>query len=418
MIGDVNDPLEADPLADDAETPEPRVVVVYRSRGVPWLLIPPLLLVAAVAAIIAYRKSTPPEIRVVSAPEPTAVAIAPKPETVAPEVPKVAKAAEPTKPPVAVDPVPVTTPVVPPPAPIAVETTVPTPAPPAVETSIPTAKTTEPPQAPVPVPPAPTAPPIEPQAAPAPIPAPAPAVEAAVGFDPEAAKTAVGVVAEPKAEKANVPEFLARPLPENSTPPVAGGPIRPPAEDVQEGLQREAEGRIAERAKLEVDKPDLLNPSPREIWQRRRDLITASRRVANEDRVSFHAELREIVAEHGARGGPLIQRLCNKYGRDTMPEIHGAMNKDLTGPASRLSVPGRIQRMRKWGIPETIVLDDLVINELDNFSSKAGFASRGGPRSEGEAWVRAAKILLANPPIKPAQANASARTTVGTPDGQ
>ena len=105
----------------------------------------------------------------------------------------------------------------------------------------------------------------------------------------------------------------------------------------------------------------------------------------------------------------MIQRLCNRYGRDTLPEILGAMNKDLVGPASRLSLPGRIKRMRSWGVPETMILDDLVEAEIANYKA------RGGPRSEAEAWVRAARVLLANPLAKP-PAPAS-RTATATPSG-
>ena len=52
MLADQDHPLE-DAIAEAATgaTADPKVVVVYRTRGVPLLLIPPLLLIAAVSAI-------------------------------------------------------------------------------------------------------------------------------------------------------------------------------------------------------------------------------------------------------------------------------------------------------------------------------------------------------------------------------
>ncbi len=56
MLADQDHPLE-DAIADAEAKPDPALVVVYRTRGVPWLLVPPLLLLAGVAAIVIYRRS-------------------------------------------------------------------------------------------------------------------------------------------------------------------------------------------------------------------------------------------------------------------------------------------------------------------------------------------------------------------------
>ena len=192
--------------------------------------------------------------------------------------------------------------------------------------------------------------------------------------------------------------------------PLGEAPDRQAMDDAEgERLQREAEDRLAARENLDLVKPDLLNADPSDVKKWRHMLIDKARRRAAEYRQPFHAELREAIAERGIRAGSLIKQICNKYGRDTLPEIHGAMNKDLLGISTRLSTAGRVDRMRKWGIPETIILDDLVLRELEDYTTKGKFAvQRGGIRSEGEAWVRAARILIANPPSKPAASTARA----------
>ena len=58
LAHDQDHPLEdAIAEADAGATPDPKLVVVYRTRGVPLLLIPPLLLIAGVSAIVVYRRS-------------------------------------------------------------------------------------------------------------------------------------------------------------------------------------------------------------------------------------------------------------------------------------------------------------------------------------------------------------------------
>ena len=56
---EIGDPAEEPTTAQ----PPPRVVIEYRERGVPWMLIPPLLVISAVGAIIADHKYAPPNAR-------------------------------------------------------------------------------------------------------------------------------------------------------------------------------------------------------------------------------------------------------------------------------------------------------------------------------------------------------------------
>ena len=52
---EIGDPTEDSPVP---ESP-PRVVIEYRERGVPWMLIPPLLVISAVGAVLLYLKVAP-----------------------------------------------------------------------------------------------------------------------------------------------------------------------------------------------------------------------------------------------------------------------------------------------------------------------------------------------------------------------
>jgi hypothetical protein len=50
---------EARPEPEATPPPAPKVVIVYRSRGLPAVLVPPLLLLLAGVAIVSYRRQTP-----------------------------------------------------------------------------------------------------------------------------------------------------------------------------------------------------------------------------------------------------------------------------------------------------------------------------------------------------------------------
>ena len=52
---EIGDPTE-EPTYPEGPT---RVVIEYRERGVPWMLIPPLLVLSAVGAMVAYHKWFP-----------------------------------------------------------------------------------------------------------------------------------------------------------------------------------------------------------------------------------------------------------------------------------------------------------------------------------------------------------------------
>ncbi len=357
MLADEDNPLESPeiPVANPADGPQ--LVVVYRSRGVPWLLIPPLLLLAAVGGVVGYRKSARPEVKVVTlvSPAPPSLTLPGPERPTSQDVPAVSS--EPVTKPAGESTLPVGT------GAIALTS------PPSLipESALPS------PPLPGPTPPAaiPAAP-NNPDAEGMPVPEAVPARREPVGFDPDAARTIGG----------------------------ADAPRRPATEEIRADMRREADERLAEQLRLEAMKPDLLNPDPREVRKRRDELILSARRQAAQERIPFHAELRQILLEPGNLSGREIQRLCDRYVLDIPPEIFEPMNRDLVGPATRLTTQGRVARMRRWGAPETVILHDLVEQSMKDRNT------RGGPRNPTEAWVFAARMLLAMPPSPVASATA------------
>jgi hypothetical protein len=392
----------ADDSSPDDAIGEPRVLVIYRSRGVPWLLLPPLLILSSVAAIVVYRRSERTE-----APTPPAVASVVLAKTTSEVIPPVitgsssanvetaAKVTD-SKPPENV-PVPSQNPTLPLTPPI----TSTTPPPGSGEPSAPAV-----PFDPAPLvvakaeqPPAPTNPPSPPER---------------VGFDPGAlqAEHALGLLPPPPDDSQTVtnppvPEsppliIVEKPV-TSAVPPLIPDFVAIPAakvaqvekprtEDAQADINREAELQGARRRELAALKPELVRGNPRERQAQRDEIAAVARRQEAEKRGPFHTDLRQILREQGRNGGREIQTLCERYGTEYPPEIFEPLTRDLTGPATRMTVPARVDRMRRWGLPETLVLDDLYLKEESRINSP------GGPRTRDEAWVFAARRLLTMPP--------------------
>jgi hypothetical protein len=234
-----------------------------------------------------------------------------------------------------------------------------------------------------------------------------------VGFDPQATPATLEAPTEPKPERE--PPAAVRPAGPNLPPagespfeldrraPDAGGRAADRrAEQTQEAErdeQAEAERRLAERVHLEGIKNDFLNPDPAE-YRRQREVFKARvRQVSTEERPKFHEELKRLIREQGRAAGPDIKAIRDRFGVDTLPEIMMPAARDLLDVGPRLDTGQKIRRMRQWGLPEPMIIDDLYEKELRNIGA------RGGARNEDEAWVFAAWALLHYPPGVP-RANA------------
>ncbi len=465
MLADQEHPLE-DAIADPPA--EPKLVVVYRTRGIPWLLVPPLLLLAAVAAIVVYRRSERPEPwpplaartthgtptpDVAASPAPPAPAdgrarvdalaelaeLTGRPVATPPSTAAVGGSRFDGTPPAAVAEAPVVKVEAKPPTPAPpAEVTAPAPAPAPKEDTLGTKPAPVEPNPTVPPPPAPATPPatlvlraaeaatpkpsapdvfdpivVAPPETPrpdAPPPLAEPARRDAVGFDPDARRAVIeagpspapdrpaGNPAEapaPAVESPKAEPFALDPRQPEAARPAAAARRAQQTREIREDMQAEAERRLAARLHLEALMPDLLNVNRDEQRRRREDFATMVRRLAAQDRPPFHAEIRQALREFGWKAGPEIEKIRERFGVDSVPEIAGPANRDLSGPAARLTTAERISRMRRWGLPETWILDDLREQQLRNVSG------RDGARNEDEALIYAARVLLTYPPPAP-----------------
>jgi hypothetical protein len=180
-------------------------------------------------------------------------------------------------------------------------------------------------------------------------------------------------------------EPAIRPAPEgNSMPPqeAAAGPSR---DDILRDIEREAEQRDAQREDLEG-----LKTRARSL------MLTEALARVQASRALFRTELQQLLAELGDHAGPEIESLAVQYGKEPLPEVKNAYIRILRTAPKRMTRQARVELMRVVGVPEPLILDQ-ICHEFDKVMN-----TRGGPRSEDEVRVRAARALLAIP-LRPAR---------------
>jgi hypothetical protein len=143
--------------------------------------------------------------------------------------------------------------------------------------------------------------------------------------------------------------------------------------------------------------------------QAREAVDAASLKRVEDDRASFHRELREILNAGGKEAGKEIDDLCNRYGRNYEGAIRGRVTYILRHSTGRVSKEARVRQFRALGVPEPGILDYLA-NELHHLMN-----SRNGLRSPNEVRVSAARQLLGIG-VGELQAQ-SARTAPANPPG-
>jgi hypothetical protein len=148
-------------------------------------------------------------------------------------------------------------------------------------------------------------------------------------------------------------------------------------------IQGEAALRKAEQQNIERDMAGAKIREYLEVFHK-----------LNDDRPKFHAELRQILREPGDSSDK-IKLLCERYGRELLPEVKLAVSRDLQGAAAGLRQDSKIKMMRKYGVPEAAILDFLA-NDLHKKIN-----TRGGPSGPKEVRVFAARRLLLYPPTAP-----------------
>jgi hypothetical protein len=342
---EISDPTEDTPEVEAA----PQVVIQYHERGgVPWMLIPPLLVLSAVGAIVLYAKFAPRSRWQQQAP------------------PALVKAADLPKP--IID------------API-------------------------PPNMPAPIPPEPVA-----AAAPGPVAA-APGRIAASGLvvapEPKAEDSLPAILppppVEPVAEPAEVaePAKVAVPAP---FPRVAGVGFDPKALDADRAAEPRADPALApavgEDKPVERDQPrevdpDLLPPDPREarLRQQKRRLEILQR--VEDERSRFHDQLKVICRNFREDSGPEILEMRKQFDLkiDPRAEKDAAELLGKSGKYVGADRRTRIALLRSLGYPEPVILDNLFF-----IYEKHHIGERDGPMDASEAYYLSALSLLRNPP--------------------
>lgn len=358
---DIGDPEEDAPAPAGAPPGAPHVVIEYRDRGLPWMLLLPLLVAAAAMSVVGYKafdRTVRPGLLVPFDPIPAPA----DPVTPAP-VPAQASAADP----------------------------VPTQPGPEAPRDEPGPKT--PFLADMP-PPAPTATPTmpevvahaEPAPAEPPAAAPAPAAEAPPPALPKAQE--FGLMAE--LERAEVKP--AEPAPATALAP----PAAPPAAEPEQPRGPDAR---------------LLPPDPVLGAQERRRRFLAEIQRQNAARVRFHAELKATLARFKGNDKnfrEIIEELCRRYGTEPAPAAREMAEFKLTRQAAGVAGGVRVAILRELGWPEAAILRDLVAVRGRHEDGTA----RGGPRSYEDVLRQCSLELLRYPP-KPAGPPAARAVNTG-----
>jgi|SRR5579864_1130826 len=326
----LEDPDFTNPEADatlpeaDAKVSEPIVVIQYRDRIFPSLLVPPTLILIMASFIVFYRVQTPdwqglaalrrarlaplaagPSVQESPKPAPVPIVVVERSNTLSPLNPSSAR------------------------APVAVK-----------ERAAPQPKTE---QLPLVAVSDPSIPPTERDKVP---------VQARVeGLVEEASQQAdsrdgTAAPAEAIAEKAT------RPVPAIGFDPPGSAGSDEDTRKALDDIQREADENKAKFQDLEARKPEWLDQDMRDSPQRRAEMIARARRMAEEDRPQFREDLKQILQHRGAEAGPEIEALCDQYGKETVPEIEAVGSKALSGPAARLPKLERVSCSGRLAFPK------------------------------------------------------------------
>lgn len=392
--GEFELPSEQEPQAVAEAAPgPPKVVIEYRTKGLPWPLVLPLLGLVSLTVVAAYHRLatwsyTHPAVGSATAPrtplsaraEPTP-ASKPGPPSVPSEPLSLSSqpVAEPSGPPRMIEPLEewVGTPAV------ATSGLMSLPFPEQLLERIPMPRLTDLPSptvqaaltfatpAPPPIPPKPAD-----DAVPVPVPASVPPKEEPVS-EPAPPKTA---------EAAPGPsplELVAPPLLE---------PL-PSREQVLADIQREAQAKQAERAELEEFKdqiPDIARQAAAAEIQAQRE--------------SFVADLRNLIREKKGKAGVEIGQLHLRYNETVDPKLELQLRRLIKRFSGRTSLRTKIKALRALGLPEPRILEIAVA-----YVHRREHSSRCD-RFEPEMYVLAARELIAAELPSPARPRGSRET--------
>lgn len=190
------------------------------------------------------------------------------------------------------------------------------------------------------------------------------------------------------------PEFKHKPMtPIAPLPGLAPEPdARVQAASIWDDIRRESERKRQEARALERVK-DALYEEDRKLSEIKKAERARREREALEDgRLAFHESLRRSLAEANGRPGEAVRDLCERHGVPIGSGWMRTASKAATTVAGRRD---RIDRLRRGGTPEPLILVELI--RIEN----ANRVARSGPRTQEEVVVRAARQLLSAPLAPP-----------------
>lgn len=240
--------------------------------------------------------------------------------------------------------------------------------------------------------------------------------------DPAMSKPTSAPAEAPEPAEAGAPTASRNPLvaigfDPPGTPHAARQPNDPPEADAEsdtqrarEEIAREAAALHARRQQVDAQRPLWLEQNAVQGEQNHGELLAQALANAEADRPRFRADVRKLLAELGNQAGPQLEALCDEYGRELFQEVEDAGRRQLGGPVARLSKAERVKVLRAQGFTEQRLL--LYLRNLES----RNILARGGPQDSDEALVRAAHQLLAVPlgPTATAHRAASPRAPAAT----
>ena len=170
----------------------------------------------------------------------------------------------------------------------------------------------------------------------------------------------------------------ATPAPATARPGEKANPTGPVAVAAQPPLpsKEENERQIREEAARKQAEDD------QRLARQEKDLQA----MKDGERTKFRDELRMLIEVHGNRAGKEIENLSARAGRDDDPDRRAEAYRVLG--MSGTTQKNKVRRLRAIGMPEAVILD-YIANDLDKT-----LGTRNGPRSRDQIWIMAAHRLL------------------------
>ena len=135
----------------------------------------------------------------------------------------------------------------------------------------------------------------------------------------------------------------------------------------------------------------------RDLKDRAREVVDAESQARVEDeRAAFRRDLREAIKLSRKEAATQIDDLCNRYGRNYSDELRSKARFLLERYGGKMSREAKVRMLRLHGVPEAGILDFLA-NEIHHMVN-----SRNGPRDSNDVRIDAAKQLLSIKLVKDA----------------